>query len=1775
MALQHRWKFDSHLRDNVGGADALMIGATGALYRSTAYTINGRYVLNTGDGAETESVTINDEFSVSFWVYKSSWAANYFIIGNANYQADGWSIWLDASGGSDYIRFRTSNGSSHAESISSAVTLSGNHHVVITCDRSTGDNVKTYLDGTDVSSSDDDCRTDFAVTGEVRFGVDFSDANDFAGYLENVQVYDTELTSANVTRLYKDAGTAIGGDPDDEIKEIQHRYRFEANQKTGYYADDIGAADGAVVGSAAYGSTGDYTWEGVRYLNNDVSGDDGFDTEKIHFSSGQFSVGVWYKKFGGSGKLALFGNLDSYGDNDGFFVYWDYTNTRIEVKTMNGTDTAYAYSTTPSYASGTLYLISVSFDRDAGTVRIFQNGTDITDSDNDCRTDFRLSGKIRLGLDFDSGGDSYSYFDDLQVYQGQLEEADWAIVAANAGMIYTQQDNLLLVRWKFENNLEDSVNNFDIIDASGVWTGVSFDTSSPSPQEGTYCLEVSAGTHELITPKIPIAIEKHTFAFWVRPGDLGDTINYQYIIGGENLPNQDYDGSVNVYLRELQDSVYTRYYYDSSNYTYTRSNDSVLAEDTWAHVVITYNRSTGYGYIYVNGVQVVNTDTTGTEYIKTNSPYSFCDRYGYDQHLEGWLDDFQIYNDDLSLAEAKFLYANPGLTLYDQKGTISTSSTVTGDLTAAVTSSPIEGTISTSSTVIGDLVGTTELSSTISTSSTVIGDVIGTTELSGTVSTSTTLTGDIVGTFELDGITIGYSSVIGNLIGTTELSGTISTSSTVIVNIVGTTELSGTISTSSTVTGDIIGGSELSGSILTGTTLNNASLVGVFELSGTISTSSSVTGDIIGGSELSGTITTSTSIVGALVGSTELSGTILTSTTLNTPALLGLTELSGTILTYSTVTGNLAAGKIRGAISTSSSVVGDLLGYQRDFSGTISTSTSTTAHLTSVQNISGTISTSSLVSGDVFGSSELSGTVSTAATVVARLVGRSALAGTVSTSSSVFGDARIYGPLSGTISTYTTIPNVVWKAVGHLTGTISTSTNVIVHLSVTLGGQSYGQTTLSATLTSFRRMTGTISTETTLTGVLREINSIHGTISTSTVVSADIDYRVGLRGTIYTWTDVWPASLSNATILSGTIFTSSTVTGFIQDVSLVGKIQGSIITFSTVWPAPIRNAVVLSGTVSTSSTVAGFVLNQADINVLEGSITTWSTVWPADLRGMKRKTGTINTSSTVSNAPIIYKSGVHGTITTSSTLNTPDLIGTGSISGTVTSGTTVAVHLSTYVLVSVTVNTSSAASANISQIRHLTGTITTSTILTSAVIKGMGVLTGVISTSSSLTVDVQAVMPLSGSVSGETSVDGDIIGYLRTTVQVNTATTLSANLLAQGMLSGTVITGSLAQTDVIGYGRRTVAITTGSTTLASISSVCQITGTINTSSTVTSNVIGVTELSGVLSTNSAVQGHLVSYVPISSTVSTNSTVSGKIQSEGAVSGTVSSIMAVQGALLGHGYRTITINTGTANSAHLIGTYTLSGIISTATSVLGSIASYQFITGTISTATTTQSDVIGRSTLSGIVTTNTLLVGEAVGLIRGTGTISTATTVQAQILGTTELTGTISTSTSLVSNIRAKGSLQGTITTHSTSFAHVQSMMYISTSVSTATTVTAKLVGKGPLSTTLLTYSQINTPDLRGIGMLGGITVGLSQVLSEIREKGVERDWLDVVVLPEEVEAVVQSTEFKAKVLTAEYELVAIDPEQKLWVYTYNFGIPVVEDMFRVKLVSEFELVVED
>lgn len=280
--------------------------------------------------------------------------------------------------------------------------------------------------------------------------------------------------------------------------------------------------------------------------------------------------------------------------------------------------------------------------------------------------------------------------------------------------------------------------------------------------------------------------------------------------------------------------------------------------------------------------------------------------------------------------------------------------------------------------------------------------------------------------------------------------------------------------------------------------------------------------------------------------------------------------------------------------------------------------------------------------------------------------------------------------------------------------------------------------------------------------------------------------------------------------------------------------------------------------------------------------------------------------------------------------------------------------------------------------KNLTGTVTTSTSTTSALIRNVA-LSGTIASSTSITASLDTV--------------SDNNKYLTGTI--TTATSITASLIKNVALSG--------------------AIDTNTSTTSTLSTITQyeFTGTINSAVSTTGSLIKVFSLSGTIDTSSTTAAAIIKNVAITGTVSASISTSAQFLREIGLIGTISSATSTTASAILNKALSGAINVAITNVAVL--------------SITGNI----ILSGTINSSTITEAALIKNIALLGALNTNTtttasLKVGAELDL---SGTISTVTSTLASIIRDAALSGTFTSSTATSSSLIKISDLSGAISSN--------------------------------------------------------------------------------------------------------------------------------------------------
>jgi len=190
--LTNYWKLNREFRDWAGGATSTFTGTE--IYVSG---ILGEALSNDGTAnyiALDNTITMSDEFSVSFVANRTDTSAYHFVIGTTT--GAGSKPKIGFTTGTQYLFVRVVDAGS-SDSTTAPVTTATDTHVVVTRD---SDNVVTaYINGTSYALFSSAAQSgDFTID---NIGTDES-TQEMSGWYDEVRVYDRTLTQAEVSQLY-------------------------------------------------------------------------------------------------------------------------------------------------------------------------------------------------------------------------------------------------------------------------------------------------------------------------------------------------------------------------------------------------------------------------------------------------------------------------------------------------------------------------------------------------------------------------------------------------------------------------------------------------------------------------------------------------------------------------------------------------------------------------------------------------------------------------------------------------------------------------------------------------------------------------------------------------------------------------------------------------------------------------------------------------------------------------------------------------------------------------------------------------------------------------------------------------------------------------------------------------------------------------------------------------------------------------------------------------------------------------------------------------------------------------------------------------------------------------------------------------------------------------------------------------------------------------------------------------------------------------------------
>ena len=713
------WKFDQGADNTCSGGtnDACNSGSGGTTYdganTSSTWTQNGKFGkaysyngssgrVDFGDFTALETAT---QASWSFWVRPTTLATSQALLVKANNAAtqQSWSIMTDSST-STAIRVRIASGATDQSNYGVTPTgvLANNTWAYVTVIYDGGQSgnaskLKVYVNGLPqtLTFTGTIPTTLRATTSSMRSGA-WSDAGGtfFNGILDEMKVFTQPLTAsqvlldmngsqAQVMGAISDSSTAgndnastrtansaaseycIPGDASTCTAPVV-RHDFEENNilstirdtsgngndagtifantykfvpgKVGAALQD-GADGGSDVGAATSTSVDDLPAAGMTV--------EGWINPR---SMGQSSQGVIMVKASGTTTSGWAFMFNSAGTN-GLRFFQDYATTDLVRLTADNVITLNTWNHVAVTWTGSTT---------ATTVKIYVNGREVTYGTTTDGLGARQSDAAQYLAMFNDSGQGSKFagkMDQMRVYN---------YVRTPAQIAWDMNRGAPIAHWKMDECQGTTFNDSSGNGYSGTWSGSGAGTYTSS---GTCSVSSASsfryngatgkrnysmafdGTDDYITVSgfaDAIFTSNYTQAFWIKTTQSGNTVISEK--GSNNAFIQTNNGQIRVgTTNNLAD--------DTLETTLT----NLITDGNWHHVAASFNSTTKYEAIYIDG-RLSTSRTTTNNSASSATAYVIGSRSGV-APFSGQIDDFRVYIYDLTPTQLKTLY-NDGATRY-------------------------------------------------------------------------------------------------------------------------------------------------------------------------------------------------------------------------------------------------------------------------------------------------------------------------------------------------------------------------------------------------------------------------------------------------------------------------------------------------------------------------------------------------------------------------------------------------------------------------------------------------------------------------------------------------------------------------------------------------------------------------------------------------------------------------------------------------------------------------------------------------------------------------------------------------------------------------------------------------------------------------------------------------------------------------------------------------------------------------------------------------------
>lgn len=514
------------------------------------------------------------------------------------------------------------------------------YHVASVVDKSAG-TIKLYVNGELVGT---DTFTPGAAAREYgtatwKIGIASPGASSWGwaadGSIDDARIYNKALSDQEVAELYGFLG------------------HWKLDENSGTVATDSTAVDndGTYSGGSAPGASGPYPGAGANAAEFDGGSGDKITLPSMEYDlSYGLTMAVWYNKDSLTGSHSEFISLSNGSLADDVWFGLDHTNG-LEIFLSDPVDGASNRSVNEGVSpAADSWQHGVATIDSTGNAIIYRNGVAVASGFVGIPTNVARTQNAIGGSAFGYGNDGRLF--DARFYNRVLSPAE---VAELYGLIG---------HWTF-----DEGSGTTMADSSGIGNDASFNTGTPSWIEGIYgkALEFD-GTNDAITNAAVDPAKEGAVSVWIRSDGPPASRQRPWGLGADFEMWQDPDGLVSM---DVSTDGYQGGFITTT---------PLHTAGRWYHIVAQYDADDNSYEIYLNGELHKSGISTWAIVEQTANQLSFGTRTGSTQRFSGALDDFRVYNRQLSAIEVADLYGLVGHWKMDEGfGTTLVDSTAYGN----------------------------------------------------------------------------------------------------------------------------------------------------------------------------------------------------------------------------------------------------------------------------------------------------------------------------------------------------------------------------------------------------------------------------------------------------------------------------------------------------------------------------------------------------------------------------------------------------------------------------------------------------------------------------------------------------------------------------------------------------------------------------------------------------------------------------------------------------------------------------------------------------------------------------------------------------------------------------------------------------------------------------------------------------------------------------------------------------------------------------------------